>query len=213
VDALLLALERVRRDPPRIESIPGGGLAGLGDKPVVLVTAHRRESLDGGLASICGAVGLLAERFQEVQFVYPIHLNPNVERVVLDTLGRKRLPNVRLLGPLSYPEFVALMDRATIILTDSGGVQEEAPTLGKPVVVARRSTERMEAVEAGASKLVGADCAAIVEEVTKLLTDRTACERMARVRNPYGDGRAAQRIVDFCASYYSLPRFTARQAA
>ena len=161
---------------------------------MVLVTSHRRENFGEGLEQICRAVALLAERFPEVEFVYPVHLNPNVQEPVRRALGNR--PNVHLLEPAAYPEFVWLMDRSTLILTDSGGVQEEAPSLGKPVLVMRRSTERPEAVEAGAARLVGTSVEAIVEGVSRLLTDPDAYAACQIDRNPYGDGHAAERIVE-----------------
>ncbi len=162
------------------------------DRRMILVTGHRRESFGGGFDRICDALAELAGR-QDVQIVYPVHLNPNVKGPVESRLGR--LDNVRLLPPQDYLPFVYLMSRADIILTDSGGVQEEAPSLGKPVLVMRETTERPEAIEAGTVKLVGTDPARIVDAVVELLDDRHAYEAMSFAHNPYGDGKAAERIL------------------
>lgn len=159
---------------------------------MILVTGHRRESFGGGFDRICDALVELAGR-PDVQIVYPVHLNPNVKGPVESRLGR--LDNVRLLPPQDYLPFVYLMSRADIILTDSGGVQEEAPSLGKPVLVMRETTERPEAIEAGTVKLVGTDPAKIVGAALELLDDRKAYEAMSFAHNPYGDGKAAERIV------------------
>jgi UDP-N-acetylglucosamine 2-epimerase (non-hydrolysing) len=163
------------------------------DKRLVLVTAHRRENFGQPLENICAALRELAARFPDAQFVYPVHLNPNVQRVVHQTLGNLR--NVTLLPPLEYLPLVQLLRQATLVLTDSGGLQEEAPSLGKPVLVLREVTERPEGIAAGTVKLVGTDTATIVRETAHLLTDQTEYERMARASNPYGDGQASQRIL------------------
>lgn len=165
----------------------------FGTKPLVLITGHRRESFGGGFDEICRAIRTLAAKFSDHLFVYPVHLNPNVQQVVHAELGE--LGNVRLVGPQPYREFVALMDRCRVVLTDSGGVQEEAPSLGKPVLVMRDTTERPEGVQAGTVKLVGAHEQVIVDEVSQLLTSEAAYNAMAEVKNPYGDGHAAERIV------------------
>lgn len=158
---------------------------------MVLVTGHRRESFGNGFQRICDALACLAER-ADIQIVYPVHLNPNVKGPVEERLGS--LNNVQLIAPQDYLPFVHLMRRAHIILTDSGGVQEEAPSLGKPVLVMRDTTERPEAVDAGTVKLVGTDSGLIIGEVSKLLDDPVAYEAMSRAHNPYGDGKAAHRI-------------------
>jgi UDP-N-acetylglucosamine 2-epimerase (non-hydrolysing) len=175
----------------------------------VLITGHRRESFGQGFEMICRGIADLAERFPDVHFVYPVHLNPNVREPVTRILGSggsfkpsaQISSNIHLIEPLSYLPFVRLMNRATLILTDSGGVQEEAPSLGKPVLVMREVTERSEAVEAGTARLVGPDRDRIVAEVSRLLTDSDAYAAMARAHNPYGDGRAAERIVRTCRAY------------
>jgi UDP-N-acetylglucosamine 2-epimerase (non-hydrolysing) len=160
-------------------------------RKLVLVTAHRRESFGDGIERICEALAQLSRR-DDVQIVYPVHRNPNVLGPVSRLL--EGIPNVVLIDPLEYISFVDLMRRATLIVTDSGGIQEEAPSLGKPVLVMRESTERPEAVEAGTVKLVGTDVAKIVGEAARLLDDRAEYDRMSRVHNPYGDGHASQRI-------------------
>lgn len=162
-------------------------------KRVVLVTGHRRENFGGGFERICQALARIAEDHQDVEVIYPVHLNPQVQEPVNRLLAK--ISNVHLIEPLDYLPFVYLMDRATLILTDSGGIQEEAPSLGKPVLVMRDTTERPEAVDAGTVKLVGTDADCIVEQVHLLLTDASAYEAMAFAHNPYGDGQACQRIA------------------
>ena len=167
----------------------------LGNRPMVLITAHRRESFGQGFESLCSAFRQLALAFPEHKFIYPVHLNPNVREPVFRLLGD--LPNFHLIEPAAYPEFVWLMDRSTIILSDSGGVQEEAPSLGKPVLVLRDTTERPEAMEIGATKLVGTDEKLIVDMASKLLTDQSFYDSFRGKANPYGDGTSAKRIVDW----------------
>ena len=159
---------------------------------LILVTGHRRESFGAGFKRICHALAQLATR-SDVQLIYPVHLNPNVKGPVEAHLGN--FPNISLVPPQDYLPFVYLMNRAEIILTDSGGVQEEAPSLGKPVLVMRERTERPEAIEAGTVRLVGTDPDVIVAEAARLLDDTEAYEAMSFAHNPYGDGRAAARIV------------------
>ena len=166
----------------------------LGQRPMVLVTGHRRENFGDGMEQMCNGILILARRFPDVEFLYPVHLNPNVREPVGRILAGQ--PNVRLCEPAPYPEFVWLMDRSTLILTDSGGVQEEAPSLRKPVLVMRETTERPEAMEAGAVELVGTDVFRIVDRVSVLLSDKGAYSLHQIDRNPYGDGLAAGRIVD-----------------
>lgn len=160
---------------------------------VVLVTGHRRENFDGGLERVARGLRRLAER-GDLELVYPVHLNPAVRRVAQEVLGRH--PHIHLIEPLDYLPFVNLMRRAHLIVTDSGGVQEEAPSLGKPVLVTRDTTERPEAVEAGTVELVGTDGERLVERATRLLDDRAAYDSMAFAHNPYGDGYAAGRIIE-----------------
>lgn len=203
IDALMIARAQIRQDRPSIPSLPHEALRENGqNRPVVLITGHRRESFGNGFENICMAIALLARRFPGTQFVYPVHLNPNVRQPVTEILGNGNgLSNVHLIEPLTYLPFVTLMDRATLILTDSGGVQEEAPSLGKPVLVMRETTERPEAVAAGTVKLVGTSCQRIVEETSRLLTDSTAYLHMQRAHNPYGDGHATSRILAACQQF------------
>lgn len=160
---------------------------------VVLVTAHRRENFDTGIANICQAINKLTKLFPDIQFIYPVHPNPNVAEPVKKLIGKNK--QVNLIEPLDYQEFVNLMKDSYLVLTDSGGVQEEAPSLGKPVLVMRNTTERPEGVTAGTSKLVGTDVEKIVREVSKLLKSKTAYKQIARRKNPYGNGQTAQTIV------------------
>ena len=200
VDALFLALDKVRADPPAVPGL-APELAAPGGPPLVLITGHRRENFGAGFESICNAIARLARRFPDTAFVYPVHLNPNVRRPVDQILRGADTPNVHLIEPLAYLPFVAMMHRSTLILSDSGGVQEEAPSLGKPVLVMRDTTERPEAVIAGTVKLVGTDEETIVAEASRLLEDRAAYEAMARAHNPYGDGKATGRILEACAAF------------
>jgi UDP-N-acetylglucosamine 2-epimerase (non-hydrolysing) len=190
IDALLwtLSRERAQDRPWRAK------YAALANHRMVLVTGHRRENFGEGFRNICSAIADLAQRFPEVMFVYPVHLNPNVQEPVYRLLGQK--PNVQLIAPVCYPEFVWLMDRSTLILSDSGGVQEEAPSLKKPVLLMRETTERPEALEAGAVELVGTSADRIVARCSALLNDAAEYARHQIETNPYGDGHAAARIVD-----------------
>jgi UDP-N-acetylglucosamine 2-epimerase (non-hydrolysing) len=197
IDALLEVRDRIRHaGPERFEgAFPADLLERLaaGPEKLVLVTGHRRESFGQGFEDLCGALARLARAHPEWLFVYPVHLNPNVRRPVQAHLAG--LTNVILTEPADYEPFVWLMDRADLIVTDSGGVQEEAPALGVPVLVTREVTERPEAVEAGTVALVGTDPGRLTAAVEELLGGGEAAERMARAVNPYGDGRAAERIV------------------
>ena len=252
IDALFLALEKVRQSPPHIPGLPDylqptapnsqpstlpppqSCYGGRVNPQLVLVTGHRRENFGDGFESICEAIAKLARQFPDTHFVYPVHLNPNVRDPVHRILGKapnsdltsalchlpsaishlpspiSHLPstlsagNVHLIEPLAYLPFVALMNQATLILTDSGGVQEEAPSLGKPVLVMRETTERPEAVAAGTVKLVGTDKEKIVREAAELLTSASARQAMSQTMNPYGDGKAAPRIVDACRSLVAI---------
>lgn len=190
IDALLWMVQKVRQEQPALPSQVEYILSR--QKPYVLITGHRRESFGQGFENICLAIRDLAAAFPEVAFIYPVHLNPNVQKPVMDILGS--VPGVLLVQPQTYKPFVRLMDGCKLILTDSGGIQEEAPSLGKPVLVMREVTERPEGVEAGTSKLVGANRENITGEVTKLLTNDQAYKAMARAQNPYGDGSASKRI-------------------
>ncbi|MEX0884940.1 MAG: UDP-N-acetylglucosamine 2-epimerase (non-hydrolyzing) [Phycisphaeraceae bacterium] len=183
---------------PAVQKQVHDALAGaLGDDwadvDYVLITGHRRENFGSGFEQICEAIGELADCFPDHRFIYPVHLNPAVREPVYATLGERS--NIRLIAPQGYRTFVALMRHCKLVLTDSGGVQEEAPGLGKPVIVMRDTTERPEGVEAGTVRLVGADRQRIVAAVSELLTDDAAYRRMSEANNPYGDGQAAGRIV------------------
>ena len=167
---------------------------------LVLITGHRRENFGDGMKHICQAINTLAEQFKDVDFVYPIHLNPNIRRPVHDIIDGSR-NNVYLLEPLSYLEFVAMMQQCTLILTDSGGIQEEAPTFGKPVLVMRDTTERPEAIEAGTARLVGTDKETIEQNVARLLSNTEEYNVMAHAANPFGDGHAAKRIADWIVEH------------
>ncbi|MBN1345162.1 MAG: UDP-N-acetylglucosamine 2-epimerase (non-hydrolyzing) [Phycisphaerae bacterium] len=187
VDALQWIRRRVAENPP-------GDDLDLQGRRLVLVTAHRRESFGGPFRELCEALREIAERFEDVELVYPVHLNPNVQKPVREILGDCR--RVRLIEPLPYDTFVTLLVRAYLVLTDSGGIQEEAPALGKPVLVLREKTERPEAVAAGVVRLVGTNRERIVAEASRLLSDASAYAAMAREVNVYGDGRAGERIVE-----------------
>lgn len=167
----------------------------LSDKRFVLVTGHRRENFGDGFAQICEAIKFLATENQDLHFVYPVHLNPNIQVPAKMILGN--LDNVHLIEPLEYEPFVFLLRASFMVLTDSGGIQEEAPSLGKPVLVMRDVTERPEAIEAGTVELVGANKERIIDSVSKLLSDRDHYLKMSRAHNPYGDGLACKRIVEF----------------
>ena len=201
IDALFLALERVKANPPSIQGVNSSLLNRDIHVPVVLITGHRRENLGEGFTSICKAISALAEQFPETQFIYPVHLNPNVRSVVVRMLGtgsdrNAMTDNVHLIDPLPYLSFVALMNRATLILTDSGGIQEEAPSLGKPVLVMRDTTERPEAVVAGTVKIIGTNAEDIIRETARLLTNENEYCAMSKAHNPYGDGKATERILE-----------------
>ncbi|MBN1912282.1 MAG: UDP-N-acetylglucosamine 2-epimerase (non-hydrolyzing) [Pirellulales bacterium] len=212
IDALLFAVDRVRANPPSIDGLPdplqpGQAAGGHDSPPVVLITGHRRENFGAGFENICQAIVTLAKRFPDTHFVYPVHLNPHVREPVKRILGTNSSAkghhrNIHLIEPLSYLPFVAMMDRAMLLLTDSGGVQEEAPSLGKPVLVMRDTTERPEAVEMGTVKLVGTNTDAIVDNTATLLTNPDAYTTMANAVNPYGDGHACERIVKACRRFF-----------
>ena len=194
IDALLQVVARLRDDPAlAAETTRGLPLPSAGRR-LILVTGHRRESFGGGFERICAALGDIADAHPDCDIVYPVHLNPNVREPVQRLLSGR--PTVKLIEPLDYLPFVAMLDAAHLVVTDSGGVQEEAPSLGKPVLVMRDTTERPEAVDAGTVKLVGTDRAAIVREASRLLGDNEAYAAMTRVHNPYGNGHACRRIVE-----------------
>lgn len=196
IDALDVVIREVRRSPP---SLPADyhSQAIQNSERLVLITGHRRENFGAGFEQLCKAIRQLSLRYPRVAFLYPVHLNPKVREPVFRILGS--LPNVFLIEPLDYRVFVWTMDRSFLILTDSGGVQEEVPRLGKPVLVMRDTTERPEVVEAGVAKLVGTDTDRIIHETTRLLEDSAAYRLMSQARNPYGDGHAAERIAKILA--------------
>jgi UDP-N-acetylglucosamine 2-epimerase (non-hydrolysing) len=198
IDALYMTRDKLDTDQAFRQLIQNDIPTLSDDRRMILVTGHRRENFGDGFDQICHAIADLATR-DDIEIVYPVHLNPNVQKPVMEILGQT--PNVHLIGPLDYPRFVHLMMAADIVITDSGGIQEEAPSLGKPVLVMRDVTERPEAVDAGTVKLVGADRARIVSETTALLDDRSVYESMSRAHNPYGDGNAAHRIATEVLKY------------
>ena len=203
IDALHWVVEKIASDSQLQDSIIseiksiGYDIARLDEgRRLVLITGHRRENFGDGFLNICRAIKGLSEMYPKVDFVYPMHLNPNVRKPVLDILGKGN-PNIILIEPLQYLQFVYLMEKSYLVLTDSGGIQEEAPGLGKPVLVMRDTTERPEAVEAGTVLLVGADRERIIKGVSDLLDDGIMYEKLSQAINPYGDGKACKRIVDF----------------
>jgi len=205
IDALYWVVDRIKNDrslDAELEEVlrrAGYDVNRLADgRPLVLITGHRRENFGDGFINMCTAIKQLTERYPNVDFVYPMHLNPNVRRPIHEVFGDdlSNLGNMHFIEPLEYLSFVYLMEKSTIVLTDSGGIQEEAPGLGKPVLVMRDTTERPEALEAGTVKLVGTDREKIFNEVSTLLDDATAYARMSQAVNPYGDGLACSRIVE-----------------
>ncbi|MCK9408501.1 MAG: UDP-N-acetylglucosamine 2-epimerase (non-hydrolyzing) [Bacteriovoracaceae bacterium] len=197
IDALLIAKEKIAGNPPGIDGIPESFMSGK--DPIVLITGHRRENFGGGFESMCNAILELSKKFLDHRFIYPVHLNPNVREPVFRLLGSS--PNISLVEPLSYLPFVRLMLRTKLILTDSGGIQEEAPTFGIPVLVMRDTTERPEGVQSGTVKLVGTEQQSIVGTVSELLLNDDAYQAMASAANPYGDGKATKRIIHHLAEY------------
>lgn len=193
IDALLNVADRIQRAPELQAELAGHFPFLAADRRLILVTGHRRESFGGGFERICDALARIASNHPECDVVYPVHLNPQVQEPVRRRLGQT--PNVHLIAPQDYLPFVYLMQRSHLILTDSGGIQEEAPSLGKPVLVLRDTTERPEAVDAGTVKLVGTNVEAITGTVETLLNDTRAYDDMARAHNPYGDGQACERII------------------
>lgn len=201
IDALVSVSSRIQSDPALAVRFASDFSFLDPQKKLILVTGHRRENFGAGFEDICAALAEIAGGNPDVEILYPVHLNPNVQEPVRRILGRGDLGNVYLIEPVDYLPFVYLMNRSHLIITDSGGVQEEAPSLGKPVLVMRDTTERPEAVQAGTVRLVGTDCNTIVREARLLLHDSAAYERMSMAHNPYGDGKAALRI---CAALKKL---------
>lgn len=206
IDALQMVVKRLAEDKALANEVAtkinqmGYDVQRLdGNRRMVLITGHRRENFGEGFLNICHAIKHLAEQYKDVDFVYPMHLNPNVRKPVLEILGEKA-ENVFLIEPLDYLPFVYMMQHSTLILTDSGGVQEEAPGLGKPVLVMRDTTERPEAVEAGTVLLVGTNRDKIEQGVSTLLDDPDTYRRMSEAVNPYGDGKACERIIKYLAN-------------
>ncbi len=207
IDALYMVIDKIRKDSALKQALneelrtKGYDIARLNDgRKMVLITGHRRENFGEGFLSICQAIRTLSEKFPNVDFIYPMHLNPNVRQPIHEVFGENLsdLGNLFFIEPLEYLSFVYLMEKSTIVLTDSGGIQEEAPGLGKPVLVMRDTTERPEALDAGTVKLVGTDYNKIVGEISLLLTDADAYEKMSKAVNPYGDGKACGRIFQKC---------------
>jgi UDP-N-acetylglucosamine 2-epimerase (non-hydrolysing) len=219
IDALHLALNKIESAPELRKSLDNtlktkgynlcSSVSSV-DRKIILVTGHRRENHGQGIINICNALKQIAEKYPEVDIVYPVHLSPNVQKPVYEILGKKTsasadnnlcqseqsVDNIFLIEPLEYLPFLHLMSQSTIVLTDSGGIQEEAPGLGKPVIVMRDTTERPEAVEAGTVKLVGTNTNLIVSEISRLLDDKAYYESMSHANNPYGDGQACERIIE-----------------
>jgi len=197
IDALFWVLAKIESSPDLQQQITGLLNACLPfawqEKRFVLITGHRRENFGDGLLQICHALRELAQRYPDIHFVYPVHLNPNVQKPVHEIL--ENLPNVHLIPPLEYEPFLYLLKHCHLVLTDSGGIQEEAPSLGKPVLVMRDVTERPEAVDAGTVRLVGANKTQIVQNIIELIDDPQVYARMSRAHNPYGDGQACKKIV------------------
>ena len=203
IDALYMVVDKIKADQSldsRLKSIldtAGYDIDRLNrGRRLVLITGHRRENFGAGFIHMCEAIKTLAEKYPEVDFVYPMHLNPNVRKPIHEVFGTGQLPNLFFIEPLEYLSFVYLMEKSDIVLTDSGGIQEEAPGLGKPVLVMRDTTERPEALEAGTVKLVGTDYDKIVGEVSALLDNQDYYDRMSEAVNPYGDGKACERIIN-----------------
>ena len=202
IDALYMVVEKIKNDGilscelEKVLKASGYDIGRLSDgRKLVLITGHRRENFGDGFISMCKAIKSLSEKYPEVDFVYPMHLNPNVRKPIYEVFGESQRANLFFIEPLEYLSFVYLMEKSAIVLTDSGGIQEEAPGLGKPVLVMRETTERPEALEAGTVKLVGTDYDKIVNEVSGLLDNQEYYEKMSKAVNPYGDGKACSRIV------------------
>lgn len=211
IDALYLVVNKIKQDvslsgqlQKQLKTVGYDTTRLQNGKKLVLITGHRRENFGDGFINICNAIKSLTEKYSEVDFVYPMHLNPNVRKPILEIFGEEAVSgknrngrNIFFIEPLEYLSFVFLMEQSTLVLTDSGGIQEEAPGLGKPVLVMRDTTERPEAVDAGTVKLVGTNYNLIVKEVSRLLSDEDYYKSMAQANNPYGDGLACERIIKF----------------
>ena len=202
IDALFMALDKIKNDTELEKKIIdfinnqfSHSKFKIQNSKFILITGHRRENFGQGFINICESLKTLAQNNPEIDIVYPVHLNPNVQKPVKEILSDT--PNIHLIDPLQYEPFIYMMEKSHFIITDSGGVQEEAPSLGKPVLVMRDTTERPEALQAGTVKLVGTDSQKIIQEAQKLLDDANAYEKMSRASNPYGDGHACEKIVNF----------------
>ncbi len=204
IDALHQVVAKIDADTALSASFASQFPYGQNGRRLILVTGHRRESFGAGFENICAALKDIAEQFPDADVVYPVHLNPNVREPVYRLLSNS--PNVHLIAPQDYLPFVYLMSRSYLVLTDSGGIQEEAPSLGKPVLVMRDTTERPEAVAAGTVKLVGTDQQVIVSEVQKLMTDQQYYDSMSFAHNPYGDGKACGRIVTSIKQHFAAKK-------
>ena len=201
IDALYLMIEKIENDPrlkSRILELISSQYKLFDDKKIILVTGHRRENFGHGFRNICNALKTIADNNPDFDIVYPVHFNPNVQKPVREILSNAK--NIHLIEPLSYECFIYMMSKSFFIITDSGGIQEEAPSLGKPVLVMRDSSERPEAIKAGTVKLVGTDYAKIIEESQKLIDDENEYNKMSKAYNPYGDGKASLKILNFIKS-------------
>ncbi len=202
IDALFLALDKIKNSNNLknqiVKQITDLNYQIVDDKKIILVTGHRRENHGQGFINICQALKTIAVNNPDIDIVYPVHLNPNVQKPVKEILSD--ISNIYLIEPLQYEQFIYMMDKSYFIITDSGGVQEEAPSLGKPVLVMRDTTERPEALEAGTVKLVGTNMNLIIKEAQKLLDDKNEYEKMSKSHNPYGDGKSCDKIVNFLKS-------------
>lgn len=213
IDALYWVVNKIKSDR-KLEENLGAELRNAGydidrlaaGKKLVLITGHRRENFGDGFINMCDAIKDLTMKYPDVDFVYPMHLNPNVRKPIYKVFGENlyNYKNMFFIEPLEYLSFVYLMEKSTLVLTDSGGIQEEAPGLGKPVLVMRDTTERPEALESGTVKLVGTDYNRILQEVSTLLDDSTAYEKMSKAVNPYGDGKACGRIANYFINKFSM---------
>ncbi len=194
VDAILWGIKKILNSKKTLEDKEP--LKGLDrDRKIILVTMHRRESFGREIENICKALKIISARYSRIQIVYPVHLNPNVRKPVFKLLGKA--DNIKLIDPLDYESFLWLMSRSYFIITDSGGIQEEAPTLKKPVLVIRKKTERMESLDMGISRLIGTETKNIIDNVSELLDNENSYRKMISNKNPYGDGHAAEKILDF----------------
>lgn len=200
IDALLNSVSKVNDEKFKYEELEQLKLKVSTDKKIILVTGHRRENHGNGFINICKGLKRISDELENIEIIYPVHLNPNVQEPVYKILGDDK--NIKLIDPLSYPSFVWLMDKADLVITDSGGIQEEAPSLGKPVLVMRESTERPEAVDAGTVILVGTDLEKIFYETKELLSNSFKYRSMSRIHNPYGDGVACDLIYNYIKAQY-----------